>query len=250
MTGQVLAGDAEALVAGHPEVLAAIEPRVQIGARVLEEDREGRPTALYAAIETPWERWHLVALLNWREGPALLALPLERCGLSAGDEWLVYDVWGRASLGIATHAVGRRAPGRSCLLMSLRANLGRPQIVGTTRHVTAGAVELADVTWDEATSTLRGQAGPDAMDLMLRSPHPHVPTTALGGDLGPLAEARVSLALPPASGWREWSVAFGTAPPSPRRGLPLHLVGELSSRGASETDPGAGAESPLPLGEG
>src|SRR5207249_826502 len=84
-----------------------------------------RPVALAAPIERPFERWHLVALLNWREGPALCTLPLEHAVLPPGAEWLVYDFWGQASLGIATHALGRRLPPRSCLLLSLRANLVR-----------------------------------------------------------------------------------------------------------------------------
>src|SRR5260370_8988255 len=41
--------------------------------RSIDADREGRPTALFASIERPFETWHLVALLNWRQAPGFRA---------------------------------------------------------------------------------------------------------------------------------------------------------------------------------
>ena len=224
LAGEPLPDDAATLVSAHPEIAAAAEPELGVRARTVETDREGRPTALFATVERPFERWHLAALINWREGPALCALPLERCGLALGDEWLVYDFWGRASLGIASHAVGRRLPARSCLLVSLRANLKRPQVVGSARHLTVGGLELLDVAWDEPSATLAGECAPgnEPLDLMIRSPHPYVPTRAAGGEIGQLAEARVALTLPPGSGPRRWSIGFAQAPP-PGRQL-IHFV--------------------------
>ncbi|HEY3109234.1 MAG TPA: hypothetical protein VGL23_10810, partial [Chloroflexota bacterium] len=149
------------------------------------------------------------ALLNWREGSRLCALPFEAVGLASGVERLVHDFWGRASLGIATHAVGRRIGARASLLLAVRANQERPQLIGTDRHVAMGAVELADLAWDHAARTLRGRAAPEPMSLILRCPHPFAPAEAAGGALGTLAEARVALSLPAAGRWREWSVTFG-----------------------------------------
>jgi hypothetical protein len=215
LTGERLPDDAAALVSAHPEVAAAAEPDLAVRARAVETDREDRPTALFATVERAFETWHLAALFNWREGPALGALPLERCGLEVGDEWLVYDFWGRASLGIASHAVGRRLAARSCLLVSLRTNLKRPQVVGSARHLTVGGLELCGVVWDETGATLAGECAPgdEPLDLMIRSPHPYVPIRAAGAEVGELAEARVALTLPPGSGPRRWSIGFGHAPP-------------------------------------
>jgi hypothetical protein len=227
LTGEPLPDDARRLLGAHADVAAAASPPLARAASVVETDRERRPTALHAALDLGWERCDLVALLNWREGPVLCALPFERIGLEPGVERLVHDFWGRASLGIATHAVGRRIGGRSGLLLALRANQQRPQLVGTDRHVAMGALELADLAWQADATTLRGRAAPEPMSLILRCPHPFVPVAASGGELGALAEARVSLTLPPADGWREWSVAFGQAPPTPR-GHPIRLHLDLS----------------------
>jgi hypothetical protein len=170
LTGQPLSGHARRLLAEHPDVAAAANPPLARPAAVVEEDREGRPSALHAALDLGWERWDLIALLNWREGPHLCALPFEAIGLASGVERLVHDFWGRASLGIATHAVGRRIGARASLLLAVRANRERPQLVGTDRHVAMGAVELTDLAWD--------------------------------------LEAR-TLTLAAARGWRDWSVVFG-----------------------------------------
>jgi hypothetical protein len=222
LTGQPLPGHAARLLAEHPDVAAAATPPLARPATVVEVDREGRPTALHAGLELGWERCDLIALLNWREGPRLCALPFEAVGLESGVERLVHDFWGRASLGIATHAVGRRISARAGLLLALRANQGRPQLVGTDRHVAMGALELADLAWDAGARALRGRAAPEPMSLILRCPHPFAPAGASGGTLGALAEARVALTLPAAAAWREWSVSFADAPPS-QRGQPLRF---------------------------
>jgi hypothetical protein len=222
LTGEPLPDYAARLVAEHAEVAAAATPALARPATVVEADWEGRPTALHARLDLGWERCDLVALLNWRQGPALCALPFERIGLEVGVERLVHDFWGRASLGIATHAVGRRIGARAGLLLAVRPNQRRPQLVATDRHVAMGALELADLTWDAAALTLRGRATPEPVNLILRCPHPFRPAQAAGGELGDLAEARVSFALPAASRWRDWSVAFVEAAPTPR-GQPLRL---------------------------
>ena len=224
LVGDALPEDATALVSAFPDVARAAEPRVSLATRVIDTDREDRPVALFTTIERPFETWHLVGLLNWRDNSALYALQLARCGLTPGEEWIVADYWGRASLGIASHAVGRRLGGRSCLLLSLRRNLRRPQIVGTTRHLTMGGIEIADVVWDETTETLRGQIGPDAVDLMLRVPQPYRPIAVEGAQLSSIAEARASLSFPGAPAWRTFEVRFNQVAPDTAGRQPLRLL--------------------------
>jgi hypothetical protein len=226
LTGQPLDGHARRLLVDHPEVAAAASPPLASPADVLEVDREGRPSALHAVLEVGWERWDLIALINWRQGTQLCALPFEAAGLPSGVERLVHDFWGRASLGIATHAVGRRIGARAALLLGVRVNQERPQLLATDRHVAMGAVELADLAWDEETATLRGRAAPEPMSLILRCPHPFAPRAAAGGQLGELAEARLALALPAATAWRDWSVSFVERPSTPHGGpIRLHWAG-------------------------
>jgi hypothetical protein len=43
-------------------------------------------------------------------------------------------------------------------VVGIRAAVARPQVVGTTRHVVQGCVDLADETWNGATRTLAAKA--------------------------------------------------------------------------------------------
>lgn len=224
LTREPLPEDASALISSYPDVERGTLPDLPLNARVIDTDREGRPIALFATVSRPWETWHLIGLLNWRDNSALYALQLARCGLTPGEEWIVSDFWGRASLGIASHAVGRRLAGRSCLLLGLRANVRRPQIVGTTRHWSMGGVELADIVWDAEEKTLRGRIGPDAVDVMLRIPRPYVPTSVEGAQLTSVAEARASLSLTEGKTWRAFEVHFSEVAPNARGRQPLRFV--------------------------
>ena len=51
LTGQPLPDDAARLLAAHPDVAAAASPPLARPATVVETDREGRPSALHAALE-------------------------------------------------------------------------------------------------------------------------------------------------------------------------------------------------------
>ena len=224
LTGDQLPDAAAALVSAYPDVELAARPPLPLNARIIDTDRDGRPVALFTTIKRPHETWHLIGLLNWRDNSALYALQLARCGLTPGEEWIVADFWGRASLGIASHAVGRRLNGRSCLLLSLRANLRRPQIVGTTRHLSMGGVEFSDIVWDDDTRTLRGQVGPDPVDLMLRVPHPYLPVSVEGSRLSSIAEARASLSFPASPYWRAFEVRFSKVAPESTGRQPLRFL--------------------------
>src|SRR5258708_3343259 len=51
----------------------------------------------------------------------------------------------------------RRGP-RGGGVVALRAAAARPEVIGTTRHVVQGAVDVADETWDAATRTLQAKS--------------------------------------------------------------------------------------------
>lgn len=204
---------------GFADLADALEPPVALEGRPLHRDPDGRPWALHAVVARPFERWHLVGILNWRQTAGLRAVLLADLGLEDDAEWVVHDFWGRASLGTATHGVGRRMPARSALLLALRRRCDWPQVSGTTRHVTVGGVELCDVHWDPERLRLEGVAAAAPFDLLLRVPHPFVPLAAEGGAPGALAEARMAISLPPADGPRAWSITFRRAPDDGRKPL-------------------------------
>ena len=46
----------------------------------------------------------------------------------------------------------------STLTIALRATAARPQVIGTTRHVVQGAIDIEDERWDAATRTLSAKS--------------------------------------------------------------------------------------------
>jgi len=114
-----------------------------------------RPPRIWVAEGAP--SWWTVVLLNWDDDPQGISVPLTELGI-AGAKFNAYDVWRDAPLADVTDAVAATVPPRSAVTVALRPAAARPQIIGTTRHVVQGAVDVADEAWDAATRTLRAKS--------------------------------------------------------------------------------------------
>jgi len=117
--------------------------------------RRDRPPANWVVEGAP--RWWTVALINWEEEPRQVAVPLGTLGIS-GARFDAYDVWRDAPLAVPKDALLGTLDPHSTLTVALRAAAAHPQIIGTTRHIVQGAVDIADEVWEAATRTLKAQA--------------------------------------------------------------------------------------------
>jgi melibiase-like protein len=117
--------------------------------------RRDRPPRVWVAEGAP--RWWTVALVNWEDDPQDIAVPLATLGI-AGARFDAYDVWRDVPLAAPTDTLSATLEPRSTLAVAIRPAAARPQVIGTTRHVVQGAVDLVDETWDAATRTLRAKA--------------------------------------------------------------------------------------------
>ncbi|MBI1967798.1 MAG: alpha-galactosidase [Gemmatimonadetes bacterium] len=102
-------------------------------------------------------RWWTVVLVNWEGDPRDVSVPLASLGLT-GRRFTAYDVWRDAPLPDVTDRIAATILPHSSLTLGLRAAVARPRVIGTTRHVVQGAVDVVDETWDRATRTLRAGA--------------------------------------------------------------------------------------------
>ena len=102
-------------------------------------------------------RWWTVVLVNWEDDPLSTSLPLGTLGI-AGARFTAYDVWRAAPLADLTDAITVTLEPRSTLTLGVRPAAARPLVIGTTRHVVQGAIDVADETWDAATHTLAAKA--------------------------------------------------------------------------------------------
>ncbi|MGB7159453.1 MAG: chondroitinase-B domain-containing protein [Tepidisphaeraceae bacterium] len=121
-------------------------------------------------------------------GPANITLDLKDVGLDASQTYLAFDYWGNQFLEpiVGGKASLKLQPG-TCKVIALKRQLDRPQLIGTNRHVSQGAVDLSGVKWNGATQTLSGTSrvvGGDDYELRLST----------GSAAGRLSTATVSSA--------------------------------------------------------
>ncbi len=117
--------------------------------------RRDRPPRAWVVQGAP--RWWTVALVNWEDDPQAVALPLATLGIT-GARFDAYDVWRNAPLPDPKDTLAATLAPHSALVAAIRPAAARPQVIGTTRHVVQGAVDLVDETWDAATRTLRARS--------------------------------------------------------------------------------------------
>lgn len=116
--------------------------------------RRDRPPAwLLAPVRADW--WMLGAV-NWDDAPRRMALDLAPLGLDG--PLVAYDVWRDArAADVDGRWAGRVAP-HSATVLSLRRRPRAPCVIGATRHIVQGAVDLADERWDGKRMVLSGRA--------------------------------------------------------------------------------------------
>ncbi len=117
--------------------------------------RRDRPAAIWIIEGAP--AWWTVVLANWEDDARALAIPLATLGL-VGKRFNAYDVWGDAPLPDLTDALTAKLDAHSSLTVAVRGAAPRPQVIGTSRHIVQGAVDIVDETWDPAAKTLAARS--------------------------------------------------------------------------------------------
>jgi alpha-galactosidase len=113
------------------------------------------PERLLLRVERPWSTWSIVGLANWSDVPTRVRFTPTEFGLAGSSSYHVVDLWTGDYLGLqqGTLDLGPLAP-HGMRLLSVHADLGRPQTIGGTGHLLGEAMDLADEVWDADTSVL------------------------------------------------------------------------------------------------
>jgi hypothetical protein len=100
--------------------------------------------------------YDVVALPNWRSAPVTKTVSLSRqLGLDAGAKYVAFDFWNQALLGVVSDRMDVEVGGHDTRVVLVHRLLDRPQLVGTSRHIT-GAYSIKELSWDAPGHTLRG----------------------------------------------------------------------------------------------
>ncbi|HEX9563112.1 MAG TPA: alpha-galactosidase, partial [Gemmatimonadaceae bacterium] len=117
-----------------------------------------RPVGTWIVEGAP--RWWTLVLVNWDDEPRTVAQTLAALGIPAARA-TAYDVWTERPLADVQQTVTATIPPHSTLTVGLRSTVARPQrpqIVGTTRHIVQGTVDIRDENWDAATRALSAKS--------------------------------------------------------------------------------------------
>jgi alpha-galactosidase len=93
-------------------------------------------------LELDCRTHRLLSLFNWGE-----AEETRRAALPEGS-WHAFEFWSREYLGSLTGSIAVPLPAHGCAHVRLTRNTGRPAVVGSTLHVTQGAMEVGSERWD------------------------------------------------------------------------------------------------------
>ena len=113
--------------------------------------RRDRPAATWLVEGA--SRWWTVVLVNWEDEPQTVSQSLAPLGIT-GSRFGAYDVWAERPLADVQQTLAATIAPHSTLTVALRAAAARPQVIGTTRHVVQGAIDIGEERWDTATRTL------------------------------------------------------------------------------------------------
>ena len=100
--------------------------------------------------------WSTVMLANWTDQKVDRTVRFADLGLPPAAH-TGYDVWNDSPLP-ATDPLHVTLDAHDCLVLGLRPRADHPLVIGTTRHVAQGCVDLQDEHWDGKAQTLSGRA--------------------------------------------------------------------------------------------
>jgi hypothetical protein len=179
--GTMMSGDRMSdLDAVRLDILRKVLPSYGEAARPVDLFERDRPEIFALQVKRPFGEWLVLGVFSADENaPVEKVIPLERLRLDPSKTFVAYDFWKQQFHGELREKLQLKLEPSSCIVLAIHEKRGTPQVIGSDRHVLQGAVELADVAWDPATSTLRGHSlGPSGTDhrlaVYLPEPHPWV----------------------------------------------------------------------------
>jgi len=111
------------------------------------------PSFILAPVRS--DRWMLAAC-NWDDQERRMALDVGAHGVAG--PLLAYDVWSDARAGDVDGRWSALVAPRSATVLALRRKPRAPCVIGSTRHVVQGVVDLADERWDARRRVLSARA--------------------------------------------------------------------------------------------
>ena len=100
-------------------------------------------------VRRPFGDWHVVALFNWGDEPAVVGFDWDEIGEAEDRAFACWEFWTESWQGVNQEHFDMQVPARSVRLLALQPYAAHPQFLTSDRHMSQGAVELKDTRWTE-----------------------------------------------------------------------------------------------------
>lgn len=128
--------------------------QLAISSRLSNADKENQRIATASSKPPGLQLLPVPEFLN-PPAPRKIVLNFAKAGIKPSREYLLFDFWHQKFLGKVNGEYSTELPPHDCQVISVRPDLGHPQLIGTDRHITMGGVSISNVVWDAARKQLR-----------------------------------------------------------------------------------------------
>ncbi len=116
------------------------------------------PKALDLKVNAATGQYDVISMYNWADNDTIRTLTLDAdLGLDVDKSYLAFDFWNTKLLDVKNNKLQKLVPKHGTCAILLRAATGLPQVLATSRHLTA-AKSLSNVTWNEEKQMLSGES--------------------------------------------------------------------------------------------
>jgi len=116
------------------------------------------PEILDLKVNAQSAAYDVVGLTNWRGETATRELSFaDKLGLDPGARYIAFDFWGQKLFGVFKDRMKVEIEPHDTRVFLLHRLLDRPQLMGTSRHIT-GAYSILELSWDASKNSLRGSS--------------------------------------------------------------------------------------------
>ncbi len=127
------------------------------------------PEILDLKVNAPSGVYDVVGMTNWRGETATRDLTFtDKLGLPAGASYIAFDSWNQKLAGVYKDGMWVTIEPHDTRVFLLYPLLGRPQLIGNSRHIT-GVYSILEQGWDGSTNTLYGTSQAVAGDSYILS---------------------------------------------------------------------------------
>jgi hypothetical protein len=139
------------------------------GPRAFDADQREVVHLYQLDIARPFEQWTVLA----RTGGEERVIHFADLGLPDSTDYVAWEFWTRRALGVVRDSIvpGPINAAYGVQVICLRPRVAHPQVLSTSRHVTCGGPDLAEVAWSEGTlSGVSTVVAHDAYEIALTEP--------------------------------------------------------------------------------